>query len=226
MLLLAGFGAKHLVKRYIQQMPADQSANYQEAFEAKKADLRTKQWQDSRPLIILAGDSHIEMGNWYDAFRGALAIRNSGLSRSKISDVTSLISEVSDKEIDIMLLHCGINDILNGSSPEECIEDYTKLLDQATALRPKRIIVMSVMPVRQSPVDGWSPDTNDKVRRFNSHLALLCSTREIEIIHPVKAVADDGGGLKEDFTFDGLHLNIRGYAAIEPLVFEALMSKP
>ena len=224
LLVLAAYGGYQASKRYLNRLDFVRSEKWDEAFIARKRDLATHPWRDSRPLHLLAGDSHIEYGNWYDAFRGALAVRNTGLSGARIEHVTELLSANHETEPGSLLLHCGINNLGRGDSPASCLDHYRKLLDQAEKIRPGRIIVVAVMPVRQSPVDAKALECNTRVREFNSLLAELCKSRGIALLDLKEIIADPNGGLNADFTDDGLHLNPHGYAAITPRILDSLNS--
>lgn len=221
---LAGYGASRAAKRLWLRTAFTQERHWDEAFDARKRELSKQPWRDKRPLRVLVGDSHIEFGNWYQAFQGALAVRNCGMATARIDHVTGLVASIREPEIDTLLLHCGINNLGRGDSPTTCLEQYRHLLDHASSLGPRRIVVVAVMPVRQSPLDSKSRDCNSRVREFNSLLAELCKSRGITLLDLKEIVADSNGGLKDEFTHDGLHLNPCGYAAITPRILEILTS--
>ncbi len=83
------WAAPRIYHRLISQLPAVQNENWERTLTEKKRELSSP-WQDPRPLIVLAGDSEIELGGWYELFAGGWAVRNCGLSRAKIADVTQL----------------------------------------------------------------------------------------------------------------------------------------
>ncbi len=221
-LALAGYGGIQASKRLWNRLDFVLSKEWNEVFTARKQDLAKHSWRDSRPLHLFAGDSHIEYGNWYHAFQGELAVRNMGLSSARIEHVTELLASIHEIAPSTLLLHCGINNLGRGDSPDSCLAPYRKLLDQAKKLNPGRILVVAVMPVRQSLVDSKGREYNTRIREFNSLLAELCKSRGIFLIDFNESIAESNGGLKEEFTHDGLHLNSRGYAVIAPRILETL----
>ncbi|MGD1017994.1 MAG: GDSL-type esterase/lipase family protein [Verrucomicrobiia bacterium] len=187
--------------------------------ESKKARIGAVTWKDSRPLHILAGDSHIEMGDWYELFDGSCAVRNCGLSGATIQDVTVLVSAVPDRNPESVVLMCGINNLGRHDSVQTCASDYEKLLvTTRSALKPQKIIVLSVMPVRQSPVDINSRKLNDEVLALNERLRELCRLHNAVFVNVSAAVMNASGGLSDELTSDGLHLNQEGYRRIAPVV--------
>src|SRR5215469_7975115 len=96
--------------RFYLTFPSVQHEDWQRAVAQKKQELSVP-WKDTRPLIIMAGDSQIEMGDWYQLLGGSFAVRNCGLSRARISDVTELISAIADRDPKEVVLMCGINNL-------------------------------------------------------------------------------------------------------------------
>src|SRR6516165_2527263 len=84
---LACFVLPRAIHRLYLSFPSVQREDFQGALARKKQELGMP-WKDSRPLILMAGDSQIEMGDWYQVLGGSFAVRNCGLSRARISDVT------------------------------------------------------------------------------------------------------------------------------------------
>ncbi|HTS16522.1 MAG TPA: GDSL-type esterase/lipase family protein [Verrucomicrobiae bacterium] len=196
-----------------------QQAHWARLIENRKDRIAAVTWQDTRPLNILAGDSHIEMGHWYELFDGACAVRNCGLSGATIQDVSALVAAVPDRSPETVVLMCGINNIGRGDSVQSCVENYQKLLLAIhSSLKPRSIVVLSVMPVRQSPVDEKSRRMNDEVLAFNASLKPLCSERDEIFVDVNTAVTNASGGLASELTIDGLHLNQEGYKAIAKII--------
>jgi len=159
------------------------------------------------------------MGHWYELFDGACAVRNCGLSGATIQDVSALVAAVPDRSPETVVLMCGINNIGRGDSVQSCVENYQKLLLAIhSSLKPRSIVVLSVMPVRQSPVDEKSRRMNDEVLAFNASLKPLCSERDEIFVDVNTAVTNASGGLASELTIDGLHLNQEGYKAIAKII--------
>ncbi len=149
-------------------------ANWSQTLAEKKKHLASR-WQDQRPLIILAGDSQIEYGEWYNLFAGARAVRNCGLSRAKIADVTQLVLAMGDSHPQTVVTMCGINNLGADENPNNCLRTYGELLEAIhTHLQPKSVLVLSVMPVRETVVDRASHKLNMVVRQFNIGLKACC----------------------------------------------------
>jgi len=205
--------------------PSGQREDWQKALAQKKQELAVP-WKDNRPLIIMVGDSEIEMGRWYDLLGGSFAVRNCGLSRAKISDVTELISAIADRNPKEVVLMCGINNLGSHDSVESCAKDYEQLLLKVRdVLTPSRVIVLSVMPVQESAVDRNSQEVNRLVFSLNQELRTLCQRHQAEFVDLTAAVSDSGGELSSGFTFDGVHLNLQGYQRIAAVLANTLSGR-
>jgi lysophospholipase L1-like esterase len=221
--LLAFIVLPLLYSRLILKLPSVQRADWYHVLQNKETEIASLQWKDKRPLLILAGDSHIEMGDWYALFGGAYATRNCGLSRATIQDVAVLVKSIPDAHPEAVILMCGINNIGRGDSINLCTKSYEKLLQATrTHLNPKTVIVLSVMPVRQSPVDQNSRRENETVIAFNEVLKVLSPRYNATFLNVNDKVTDSRGGLSEGLTFDGLHLNREGYKRIGNTVEHSL----
>jgi lysophospholipase L1-like esterase len=200
--------------RVFLKLPSLQREQWNRIMTDKKSEMALP-WRDGRPLIVIVGDSQIELGGWYELFGGAFAIRNCGLSRAKIEDVTSLVSSIGEPNPKMMVLMCGVNNLGSKAPVSTCVSNYRQLLSTVNAsVHPQRLVVLSVMPVRELVVDRASHKLNRQIAVFNSELETLCPQYKAEFINVNPAVMDSRGGLAADLTLDGLHLNRNGYAKI------------
>jgi lysophospholipase L1-like esterase len=186
---------------------------------AKQADLASIKWEDSRPLSVWIGDSHIEMGDWYDLFNGAYAIRNCGMTMATIGDVTRLVNSIPESRPETVIIMCGVNSLLQGATIESCQEDYATLLNKTQEhFQPHRLVVLAVMPVCENLPKGQPSTMNRRISEFNWVLAKLCAEHGANFIDANKAVTDLKGGLDFRLTQDGLHLNPKGYKALSTAI--------
>ena len=228
-IMLSIWAIPRIYHRLVVRLPAYEKNNWDQALSQKKRELSLP-WQDSRPLIIFAGDSEIEFGDWYDLFGGAWAVRNCGLARSKIADVSQLVSVIGQPRPRMAVLMCGVNNFGHGDSRDACVRDYEELLATVRAhLQPEFILVLSVMPVRETPVDRAAQQFNMNIVQFNTELAECCRRHQIQFLDVNPAVIGANGGLADELTEDGLHLNAEGYRRLARIIspqLAALMHSP
>ena len=172
--------------------------------ESRRAYLAATPWKDSRPLQVLAGDSHVELGRWHEYCQGAGALRNCGLSSATIEETTILVAAVPDREIDAVALMCGINNLMSDDPVAACVEKYDKLLRSTRdVLKPQRILVISVMPLRESVADRRIHKINQDVSALNQKLEILCS-RHSAFYQPEPGSHGPERRLSPKLTIDGL----------------------
>lgn len=224
---MAGLILPRAVHRMHARSPVAQREALAEALAARKMGIAARTWTDSRPLHILAGDSHIELGNWYDLFGGALAVRSCGLSRATIADVTELITAIPDRRPRSLVLMCGINNLGRNDPVPLCIQHYEKLLRTARAeLDPERLFVVAVMPVRESRFHSSNRTLNQAVSTFNERLKDLCRQHRAVFVNLDDVVTEGRAELSGGLTDDGLHLNQAGYRRVAAALREHLATRP
>jgi lysophospholipase L1-like esterase len=219
--LAACLALPRLCDRLFLKLPSVQNENWTLAVAEKKRELSAR-WRDTRPLVVMAGDSHVELGDWYGLFGGAFAVRNCGLSRAKIGDVANLVSAIADRNPRKIVLMCGVNNLGADNPVESCVKDYGQLISASQSLQPEKIIVLSVIPVRESALDAASRKLNLEISDFDRRLEILCAQRKAKFVDVSAAVADKRGALSPELTGDGLHLNRDGYRKIAAVLAPVL----
>jgi len=210
--LLSGLVAYRLCSNLILHLQKPASIGWNQILLERKKSLGARSWHDPRPLFIFLGDSHVEGGDWYQLFNGALAIKNAGLSRAKIEDTAELASEIPLPPPKGVIVMCGINNLGNSEPVDSCLRKYTSLINTLQVkIHPQFIFVLSVLPVRESSADPSRHLLNLEVAKFNQALKYLCQSRRIAFLQLNSAVSLPDHGLSPECTNDGLHLNTVGY---------------
>jgi lysophospholipase L1-like esterase len=122
---------------------------------------------------------------------------------------------------DVVLLHIGTNDIIQGSSTSLVSSRIATLVDQIVANRPDtRILVASVIPVRIPNDFGV---TNQSIDSLNVEIQSLVSTRAAQGKNVTFVNMNGLAGLTStDFGPDGLHPAGSGYSKMAAVWFTAL----
>ena len=117
--------------------------------------------------------------------------------------------DLNPKRIFILL---GINDLVQGYSPDEFIENYRELLHVSKEIYPDaKIYVQSIAPVTASFEYIYEDRGNDQINEFNQMLKKLCQKERIVMLNPWNAAKEESGALAENLSSDGLHLNDQGH---------------
>ena len=199
----------------------EKTQTWENLLDKKKEAIASTMWKDLRPLIVMAGDSHIELGSWYELFDGQIAVRNCGMSMAKITDVKRLVGSIPDQNPEVLIIMCGINNISHQDNLETCLEDYKELIIVAKErIHPKQIIILGIMPVRNDLAGDGTLRINERVSLLNASLEKLCTLTGTIFLNLNKMLEDKNGGLDYRLTGDGLHLNQKGYR-----IFSSELSK-
>jgi lysophospholipase L1-like esterase len=189
--------------------------HYQQA----RVDLFTHSPSHIRPDVVMLGDSLIENGIWNELLEG-LSVINRGVSGDDSTGVLRRLSEVLERHPRVICLEIGTNDLQRGM-PVERVLDNVRQIASAAAQSGSWVILQGVPFV----VGGYRPNINPAVSRLNAGLRALSNGVEIQYFN-LNAIVSDGEALDQRNSFDGLHLNARGYllwtAALAPELQKAL----
>ena len=122
---------------------------------------------------------------------------------------------------DLLLIQAGVNDLkaiplLPDQRVEivaQCKSNLTSLV-QAGLDDGAQVILTTIFPVgppalRYRPV--WSGDVAKAVAEVNTYLMKLADDPRVHVLDAVASLANDEGGLADEFRIDHLHLNALGY---------------
>ncbi|WGE91060.1 SGNH/GDSL hydrolase family protein [Actinobacillus genomosp. 1] len=170
--------------------------------------------------ISLIGHSLFDM--WSDwqtnlEFKGQtvanLAI--SGVSTRQYLDVIAKPQHIK-KLGQSVFFFLGVNDIVKEAdySPAQVMAWLLQIIQQIQplAMPNTRYFLLEATPVRHI-----STVTNVQIQQLNAYLAEHCPTY-LTFIRTFDAFTDHEGNLNADFTTDGLHFNLQGYAVLRQLL--------
>ena len=162
--------------------------------------------------VLFLGDSHIEHGEWAEWF-GRADIQNRGVGRIRIGGLSRCLPEVYRQQPSQIVIMCGVNDLLaDGISTDRVARGYRELLSELrTALPQTKVLIHSILPVAEPGVPT-ADDVNAKVMEINGRLANEASEAGVSYVDLYSRVIDERGRLRSDLTYDGIHLNGKGYA--------------
>ncbi len=173
--------------------------------------------------IVFLGNSITDGGEWTELFDNR-HIKNRGISGDRARWMVDRIDSIVVGHPKRLFLMIGINDLADGSSPEEIAGHVRTIIERfRTESRWTKLFVQSILPVNSTEFEG--PDREayaPQIIRTNELLQALCEEFDCTYIDLWPVLGDEKGRLDRRYTNDGLHLMGEGYLrwrdAIKPYV--------
>jgi len=156
-------------------------------------------------VTAFVGDSLTEGGDW-SALLPDHHVVNFGVGGNTTHDVLDRLDEVVQAEPSTVVVEIGTNDFGWRLPLDEVIENIETILARLREQLPDATVVMQSILPRQ-------PEYAHVVRTVNEQLQRYVPTISCLYVDLWPALADENGGLKAEYTTDGLHLTEAGYRA-------------
>jgi lysophospholipase L1-like esterase len=131
--------------------------------------------------------------------------------------------DVLNLKPELVVILAGTNDIAGNTGPstlEMIMNNITSMAELAKA-NDIKVILSSVLPAFDF---SWRPglEPSTKIIALNKMIKEYADENEIVYLDYFSAMVDERNGLKDEYTYDGVHPNEAGYKAMEPLALEAI----
>jgi lysophospholipase L1-like esterase len=177
--------------------------------------------------VVFMGDSITEM--WRiaqpDLFEGGRV--NRGISgQTSPQMLVRFVPDVIALKPRVVHLMCGTNDIAGNTgptTPHDWRNSIVAMVDLARA-NGVTVILANVPPMNGLP---WSPGVQApqaRVGELNGWLAAYAAERSLIHVDYGAVLTDGANGMRSEFTRDGVHPGVGGYAVMRPVV-EAAITK-
>lgn len=178
---------------------------------------------------VLLGDSITDFFNYYELFydfckTSGQAVYNRGIS----GDTTDrLLERLYDNVLAIepknLVLLIGTNDIGRGLPLSMTLENVEKIITETKKACPDvNFIIEAVYPINENIRDKFEKRSNKKINVMNSEFIKLCKKHNCVWLDFTDELKDSDGNLKEELTYDGLHINVQAYEIIAQNVIPLL----
>jgi lysophospholipase L1-like esterase len=163
----------------------------------------------------LLGDSLFANHDGWDKLDPGATVVNLGRGGDTAHAVLARLRDAAGHGPAVIFLQAGLNDLLQGVTPEAMVARHLALWRAAALLAPEsRLIVSSLLPVNPakypSPMVRLSPS---RVLDANGRLAAMARLYRVEYVDAHARLAGEDGNLPGHMTDDGLHLSAPGYRA-------------
>ena len=154
--------------------------------------------------IVFLGDSLTDGCEWSELFGNPMII-NRGINSETTTGVLEWIDDVSARKPSRIFIMIGGNDILAGSSRAEIISNYSMIIDRIKNNSPStKIFVQGNLPCAVM-------ELNRTVLELRTELKKMSVGKGVEFIDLYDRFTDKDGLLDRNLTYDGIHLNGKGY---------------
>ncbi len=171
---------------------------------------------DVKADVVMIGDSNTEGALWNEIF-SEFRIANRGVGRDKTDDILKRLDSIFAVEPKKAFLMVGINDIYSGYDVGEIVENYINVIMRLQ----NRGIVVYIQSTLECSKSNCGKRLS-KVRELNEELRKYASTNNVEYIDINNGLSSETDGLLPEYTYDGIHLNGKGYLvwsrAIRPYI--------
>jgi len=128
----------------------------------------------------------------------------------------TMVEMYKENQPKISIITLGTNSVAY-MDIEVFVENYRTLLKEIINASPKtRLIVQSIPPVDKKKDKENSPINNDKINKFNYHIAKLAQELGLEFLNSATAMKDEKGYAKDGYCidYDGIHPSKVGHTAL------------
>lgn len=182
--------------------------------------------QGRRPRVVFMGDSITEAWSVGDPSLFAPDVIDRGISGQTTPQmVLRFYQDVIALHPEVVHIMAGTNDVAGNTGPSTA-EDYKNniraMVDMAE-MHGINVILASIPPMDRL---NWQPDFRpaEVVRQLNVWLRQFAAERQLVFADYYAVLSSATGGMKPEFTNDGVHPTYPGYAVMRP-VFDASLAR-
>ena len=158
--------------------------------------------------IVFLGNSITEGGkDWNEKF-GIVGISNRGISGDSTDGVIARLNEIIHFSPKAIFLLIGINDIYNELTPstDYIANNILKIIKRINQELPEtKIFLQTILPVEKEVY-------KEKIIAVNGIIKSFISQSKFEIIDLYSIFVNEEGKMKQELSYDGVHLNDKGYS--------------
>ncbi len=156
--------------------------------------------------IVMLGDSRTHGCDW-NSLLGRNNIAEMGITSDVIEGYLSRLNYVFRVSPKVVFIEGGINDIYNWTDVEKIYQQYTSLIRMIKSKGIIAVVQSTLLAAKKYP---YAEGRNKEIIKLNKLLSEYCSKNNIEFINLNEKMTRNDF-LIDDLTYDGVHLNGKGY---------------
>jgi lysophospholipase L1-like esterase len=167
--------------------------------------------------VVMLGNSLTYNANWNEILNRT-NIANRGIASDITSGYLHRLGYVYRLKPKLCFIEGGVNDLYSNDSVKNIVRNYAAIIDSLQSHGIVPVIQSTLFVAAKYP---HAREKNKQVQTLNAWLIAYASKNGIEYLDINLLVSKDGV-LRKELTYDGIHLNARGYALWAPEVGKVL----
>ncbi len=194
-------------------------------YKAENAKLNAPAQGENR--VVFMGNSITEGWGSHDPsfFKGKPYINRGISGQTTPQMLVRFRQDVLELQPEVVVILAGINDIAGNTGPATLEEIMGNIASMAELARANgiKVVLCSVLPALDFK---WNPgqEPAPKVVALNTMIRRYAAEKKLVYLDYFSAMADAQQGLRQEYTYDGVHPNAAGYKVMAPLA-EAAISR-
>ncbi len=179
---------------------------------------------------VLLGDSITDFFNWYELFYDFSNVTGQAVYNRGISGDTTdrLLERLHDNVLNIkpknVVLLIGTNDIGKGIPLEFSVRNVDLILNEIKKTCPEtNVIFQAVYPINRPMRYRNEKRSNEKIDLMNKEFIKLSEKYGCNWLDITARLRGNDENLNAEFTYDGLHLNVKAYKIVAENVIPLLI---
>lgn len=170
-----------------------------------------KSYPNSSNDIIFLGNSITAGADWVELVENHNA-RNRGISGDNTFGLLERMDEIVDGKPAKIFILIGINDIARNFPDTVIVANYKRMIDIIKTESPStKIYFQTILPVNDEFPSKSHFNKDDHINAVNEMMRQLCKKENVTLIELNQFFRDENLKLDRKYTYDGLHLNAKGY---------------
>ncbi|MBM3909503.1 MAG: lysophospholipase [Firmicutes bacterium] len=178
--------------------------------------------------VVFVGDSLTQRYPLSEFYPG-VHLYNRGIDGDTTEGLSKRLNlSIFDLKPNVVVMQIGTNDLqVLGLPKEKTVENIASLITSIRQELPKiQILLLSLYPVNESTdklVNKFivGPRKNTDIQWINDHIRTF---KGVEFVDVYPSLLDEDGQLKMQYSKEGLHLSLAGYAVVTEVVKPRLMT--
>lgn len=162
--------------------------------------------------VVFLGNSITYYGEWSARLSG-LKYRNYGVPSDITFGVLDRLDSVIQRSPSKIFILIGINDIAKNIPDKVILRNYSEIIRRIKQGSPRtEICIQSIFPINPTfPKHSMFNVYKRHITTINDSLKILAKNNSLAYIDIYSSLIDSNENLKEDYTWDGVHLTTTAY---------------